>query len=160
MNMGFRLSIGSAIVSVAFCVCPASAQKLEATVLYRQSSATNYSALVPGYSATGAVDCAADIANQACSEPAADMPGEHSIDVTGTTLSLLLPDGRVAVVNCLNKYSYKRTGLDSRSCAMPLVEHVEADFSGSSAKLKWPVSTDGKKSEFETYKIVALLAKR
>jgi hypothetical protein len=88
------------------------------------------------------------------------MPGEHSIDVTGTTLSLLLPDGRVAVVNCLNKYSYKRTGLDSRSCAMPLVEHVEADFSGSSAKLKWPVSTDGKKSEFETYKIVALLAKR
>lgn len=160
MTMRYRLAILSAIVSAAFCVCPASAQKIEATVLYRQSSATSYSALVPGYSGPGAVDCAADIANQACLEPATYVPGEPSLGVTGTTLSLLLPDGRVAVVNCLNKYSYKRTGLDSRSCAMPLVEHVEADFSGHSAKLKWTVGADGKKTESETYTIVALLARR
>jgi len=42
---------------------------------------------------------------------------------------------------------------------MPLVDEIEADFEGDKANLKWSVSIDGKKSESETYRILAVLAK-
>lgn len=157
--------LGIVVVYSAFCVCPVSAQKLEATVLYRQSSETGYSAVVPGYSAAGAVDCAGDVTNEACngSVPSAQANSatrELLLNVAGTTVSLLLPDGRVVVLNCADKFSSRSTYSDRRSCAMPLVEHVEADFAGPRAKLRWPVGPDGKKTESGTYKVVALLAKR
>jgi len=165
MSKGYRLAVGLAIVSAAICVCPVSAQRLEAIVLYRQSSETGYLALVPGYSDADAVDCAADVTNEACegSTPTAQgNPAAHELrlNVAGTTVSLMLPDGRVAVLNCADKFSFRGQYSDRRSCAMPLVERVEADFDGQRAKLKWPVGPDGKKTESETYKVVALLAKR
>jgi hypothetical protein len=137
-----------------------SAQKLDATVLYRQNSDSDYSALVPGYS--GTTDCAADLGNAECSDPSrtAAAPGELSLNVVGTTLSLKLPDGKVAVLNCVNKYSYKGTAINRRSCGMPLVQHVQAEFKGDIARLEWPVSPDGKKTESETYKVLAMLEKR
>jgi len=154
------LGLGLAILSLASCASMVSAQKLDATVLYRQNSDSDYSALVPGYS--GTTDCAADLGNAECydtSRPAA-APGELSLNVVGTTVSLKLPDGKVAVLNCINKYSYKGTAINRRSCGMPLVEHVQAEFKGDIARLEWPVSPDGKKTESETYKVVALLDKR
>jgi hypothetical protein len=42
---------------------------------------------------------------------------------------------------------------------MPLVDDIEAEFNGDKAKLMWPVSIDGKKTELETYKILGVLAK-
>lgn len=153
-------AIGWVIVSLALGVHPASAQKTSVSVLYRQASDSIYTAFVPGFTSDTAVDCAADIANEACTMPRAAAPGEPSLGVSGTTLSLLLPDGRVVVVNCLNKYSYRGTGINRRSCAMPLVERVEAQFNGQSAKLKWPVGSDGKKTESESYRVIAVLAKR
>jgi len=155
------LAIGLIMVWLVFCVRSLFAQKLEATVLYRQDSDIGYTALVPGYTPTGAVDCAADITNEVCahvSQIAAS--GQPALSVTGTTLSLLLPDGRVAVVNCLNKYSSKGNSLNRRSCGMPLVERVQADFNGRSAKLRWNFGPDSKRTESETYRIVALLDKR
>ena len=56
--------------------------------------------------------------------------------LVGTTLSLLLPDGKVALVNCVNRYSAKGNYLNRRSCGMPMVEQVEAEFIGKSARLK------------------------
>jgi hypothetical protein len=44
-------------------------------------------------------------------------------------------------------------------CAMPLVEHVEAELSGKNAKLKWPVGSEGKINA-ETYRIIAILNKQ
>jgi hypothetical protein len=38
-----------------------------------------------------------------------------------------------------------------------LTNHPE--FDGDKAKLKWPVSLDGKKNESETYKILAVVSK-
>jgi len=144
------------------------AQKLETTVLYRQNSDTNYSPVIPGYTTSttdAGVDCAADVANEACSGSAhpaqlAIAPHEPSLNVVGTTLSLLLPDGRVAVVNCATKYASRGTAIVRRNCAMPLVEHVEAEFNGRNAKLKWLFDADSRKTESENYKIVALLDKR
>jgi hypothetical protein len=50
--------------------------------------------------------------------------------------------------------------MDSRSCRVPFVSDIEAEFDGKSAKLKWPVSIDGKKMDSETYRIIAVLGKQ
>jgi hypothetical protein len=168
MSRSTCLTTGLALLSLAVCVPSVSAQKVEATVLYRQASDNSYTAVIPGPDGSapeGVVDCAADIANPAClgATPLARSgsgPAQPSLNVSGTTLSLLLPDGRVAVVNCATRYSFKRDYINRRMCAMPLVEHVEANFNGQSARLKWPVGQDGRKTESENYKLVALLNKR
>jgi hypothetical protein len=41
-----------------------------------------------------------------------------------------------------------------------IVTNIEAAFDKDSAKLIWPVSIDGKKTEAETYKIFGILDKR
>jgi hypothetical protein len=46
-----------------------------------------------------------------------------------------------------------------RSCRVPLVENIQADFHGDKAKLEWVVSLDGKKMQTETYKVLAILDK-
>jgi hypothetical protein len=46
-----------------------------------------------------------------------------------------------------------------RSCRIPLLDEVQAEFRGDSAKLEWVVSLDGKKAQSETYKILAILGK-
>jgi len=42
---------------------------------------------------------------------------------------------------------------------MPLVENIQAEFHGDKAKLTWVVSLDGKKTQSETYKVLAILEK-
>jgi hypothetical protein len=143
------------------------AQKLEVSVLNRQDSDLNYFAVIPGHSSEAAVtsqSCALDF-NPADCLPAnggnalLSSQGEVTYNVVGTTLSLLLPDGRVALVNCVNRYSPKGNYINRKSCGMPLVERVHAEFSGKTAKLKWAIGGEGK-VESETYKLVALLEKR
>jgi hypothetical protein len=86
---------------------------------------------------------------------------EVSFHVRGATFSLQLPDGRVAVVNCESKFAERLAGPrgNHRSCRMPLMDDIEAEFDGDKAKLRWPVSLDGKKMESETYKVLGVLAK-
>jgi hypothetical protein len=158
------LAVGLAALSIGYSVPSASAQKVEASVLYRQDSDNRYIAVVPGYSGpdadiTGACMLDPDPANcppvNATSEN-----GSPNYLLVGTTLSLLLPDGRVALVNCQNRYSSKGNSINRRSCGMPMVPRVEAEITGPIAKLTWAIGTDGKKTESETYKVVAMLDKR
>jgi hypothetical protein len=81
--------------------------------------------------------------------------------VTGATLTLQLPDGRTAVVNCASKFAEHFAGAagNRRSCHVPLVDDIEADFHGDSAKLTWNVSIDGKKNQSETYRILGVMGK-
>ena len=67
----------------------------------------------------------------------------------------------MTVVNCESKFAEHFAGRagNRRSCRMPLVDDIEAEFSGDKAKLKWSVSLDGKTTESETYKILAVLPK-
>jgi hypothetical protein len=154
-----------ALVFCALGVVSASAQKVEASVLNRQTSDTDYAAVIPGFSNPGsqsAADCTAATPQADC---AANIPsnigsGELTYNVTGTTLALLLPDGRVAVVNCVSKYSPKGNYINRRTCGMPLVPSVQAEFKGKNARLEWPIGSNGKKTESETYKIVAMLEKK
>lgn len=81
--------------------------------------------------------------------------------LTGATLSLQLSDGRIAVVNCESKFAEHFAGRagNRRSCRVPLVDSLQADFHGDNAKLMWSVSLDGKKMTSETYKILGVFDK-
>ena len=161
------MGLGMAFLLIATCVQSVCAQKLDATVLYRQASDLNYFAVIPGYTVTpeeGGTDCSLEPLSEACASPsrangAIASQNQVAYNLVGTTLSLLLPDGRVALVNCVNKYSPKGNYISRRICEMPLVEHVEAELNGKNAKLKWPVGSDGK-TEAETYRIVAIFDKQ
>ena len=81
-----------------------------------------------------------------------------NFSVTGATLTLLLPDGREAVVNCVWKFRENFAGPigNRRSCRVPLVNEVQLETHGDAAKLYWSVSLDGKKTQSETYKILGV----
>lgn len=159
------LALGVTALSLAFSIPSAFAQKIDVSILYRQDSDNRYIAIIPGYTGpeeadvTGACMLDPDPAN--CPPVESTMTnGSPNYMVVGTTLSLRLPDGRIALVNCQNRYSAKGTSINRRSCGMPMVEHVQAEFVGQNAKLEWPVGSDGRKTETETYRVIALLEKR
>lgn len=159
----------ASLLLLPFCVTVAFSQKMGVKIVNRQSGDTDYSYVVPGRtfsSSTGNANCYAGSSNVNCSgitrtSGYTTAPHPVSYSVTGATLSLLLPDGRMAVVNCVSKFQERMAGPrgNHRSCRTPLVDNIEADFNGKNAKLKWPVSLDGKKFESETYKILAVLDK-
>ena len=80
--------------------------------------------------------------------------------VTGATLTLQLPDGRVAVVTCTDKPASLKQSLNNeiarRGCRVPLVDEIEAEFKGGDMKLTWSVSLDNKKHQSETYTVVSV----
>jgi hypothetical protein len=81
----------------------------------------------------------------------------QNLNLRGATLTLVLPNGDSAVVNCTSKFKERFAGPGNvRSCRVPLVNEFEAIFDGDKAKLFWPTSLDGKKIETETYKIIAV----
>src|SRR6516165_10258765 len=106
------LAVGLAALSLAFLVRSASAEKIQASVLYRQNSDVTYRAFVPGYSAanaeiTGACRLDPDPANCPSAGQTGPANGDVNYVLVGATLSLGLPDGRIAVVNCVNSFSAK-----------------------------------------------------
>jgi hypothetical protein len=81
----------------------------------------------------------------------------QNLNLRGATLTLVLPNGDSAVVNCTSKFQERFAGPGNvRSCRVPLVDEFEAKFNGDKAKLFWPTSLDGSKIESETYKIIAV----
>jgi len=144
-------------------------QIYQVKIIDRQDSASNYSYVVPGYSSattTGNANCTAWGNSANCygnsTTSGISTPGMvGSYQVKGATLSLELPDGRIAVVNCdakVNWTEWTNPGM-YRSCRAPLVTNIQADFDKDKAKLTWPVSIDGKTMQKETYKIIAILEK-
>lgn len=158
-----KIISGFLIATFLFCsVAVAKKEKtvLQVTIIQRQESQSQYTYVVPGYES---VDCRTNYNNVACQDvnrPA--LIGNYT--VSGATLSLLLPDGRVAVVNCDAKRKvWSPTGgfvnPGERSCRQPLVNNITAEFDGDKAKLSWTVSIDGKKMDSETYRIIGILYK-
>ena len=133
--------------------------KMSAQIVNRQSSETEYTYVVPGYATS---NCNASVYGNTASGncAASGVPARlGSYSVRGTTLSLLLSDGRIVVANCAPKVDLKPHMGNNwyRSCRAPLVNTIEAEFDGDNAKLEWSVSIDGKKKQGETYKIIAIL---
>src|SRR6202522_3871984 len=121
------------------CAASASAQKLEVKVIDRQDKEDSYD-YVAVYN---------------------NITMGKTFKVQGTTFTLQLPDGRLAVVNCDSKFAEHMAGHagNRRSCRAPILDSIETDFKGDNAKLIWPVSLDDKKLQSETYKILGILDK-
>ena len=139
------------ILLCAFTVS-AFGQNLDVTIIQRQYNETGHSGYVPGH-----IYSTANVSKNSVTASQVNLPA-HKVEysVTGATFSLLLPDNRVVIVNCVSKYAMKGDYVNRRSCRMPIVDNINAEFKGSDAKLKWPVSLDGKKTESETYKILGI----
>lgn len=169
MNKSARFATLVALAVSAAAVSPA--QQMTVKIIDRQTSETNYTYQVPGYSTSsthGGANCTANSfgssASANCSgstttNTVATAPRDVSFSVTGATFSLLLPDGRVAVVNCVSKFKERFAGREGnhRSCRMPIVDEIQVDFNGKNAKLEWSASIDGKKKDSETYRILGVL---
>lgn len=164
-------SVAGAVVAVLVLswAVSASAQRLRVKIINHRDNQTDYSFIVPGHWYSNAytnvncnggdesVNCGGETSASGTVTPA----HEISFTVYGATLALLLPDGRVAVVNCKSKFRERFAGPagNHRSCRVPINDNIEARFKGDKAKLIWPVSLDGKKKASETYKILGIFAK-
>ena len=160
----------SGLVALGLAIPAYAGQKHDVKIVDRQDNRSSYTYVVPGYSTSKSsanVDCTSYGNSTNCngatsSTGVATHAFVGSYEVRGATLSLQLPDGRIAVVNCAGKFNW--TDLSNpnmyRSCRIPLVPNIQAEFDGDKAKLKWSVSIDGKKMQFETYKILAVLDKQ
>jgi hypothetical protein len=158
-------------VTLTFFVGSAVAEKMELKVkiLDHQSHDTSYTYFVPAQftaRTNSTANCFGTDATVNCSGTAtttgtSTAAHSGSFDVKGATFSLQLPDGRIAVVNCDSKFAEHFAGPagNHRNCRVPLVDEIQAEFDGDKAKLKWPVSIDGRKMETETYKILGILPK-
>ncbi len=169
MRVFVSCAIALLFVSSAF------AQKMQVKIIDHRESETGYSYQIPGQAvsnsngkcsgtATGNGDNSADIDLNCSGTKTTTYTASRviSYSVTGATLSLLLPDGRLTVVNCVGKLTFgiPVTVAHHRSCRIPIVPEIEATFSGKSAKLRWPVSVDGKKFDSETYQVLGILPAR
>lgn len=132
-------------------------QRLKVKIIQWQSSETKYNYVVPGYfNAPPLAPACGNCSGQSATADSPSRPVYYS--VAGATYSLLLPDGRVAVVNCASKPQWAGGyQVSHRSCRMPTAYDVEAEFNKDKAKLYWSVSLDGTKLESETYKILEIL---
>jgi hypothetical protein len=149
-------------VSLAVSAEAAIAQKLNVTIIDRRDSATNYAYTAPAYfhsRSDSSVTCYGDVSCSGSTTTTGSIspPRSVSYQVRGATFTLQLPDGRGVVVNCESKYQPKFDYINRRDCRMPLVDNIEAEFHGNSAKLSWAVSLDGKKMQSETYRVLAIL---
>ena len=158
-------------LTLLFIVGSAFAEKMElkVKVVDRQTHDTHYTYFVPAeftshsnssascLGADSAINCSGSSTTHGTATPAYS----GSFDVRGATLSLQLPDGQIAVVNCDSKFVEHFAGHagNHRDCRVPLVNDIRVEFDGGKAKLKWPVSIDGKKIASETYKILGVLEK-
>ncbi len=134
------------------------------TIIERQRTQTSYARDTPGsstFTTVGDAGCGGYLGVANCTTTSTtrqvNTPARHmDYEVQGATLSLLLPDGRVVVVNCSSKYSPRADPIHRRSCRIPVANQIEAVFEGDQAKLMWPVSLDGSKAESEMYKILGI----
>jgi hypothetical protein len=165
-----RIAIAAALLTsiATTLMCYAHEQKsVLVTIIHREQRDSTYKYEVPGYTAWG---CGADIFGQtACTNGVSPslLVGEYN--VSGATLSLLLPDNRVVVANCVAKRRAWHNARDDantnnlghyRSCRQPPTDKIIVEFKGDDARLLWPVSIDGTKMQNETYKIIAVLTKK
>jgi hypothetical protein len=76
--------------------------------------------------------------------------------IAGHDLLLELPDGRIAVAVCSSKYAPHFDYVNRRSCRVPLVIQVEAEFNRDRVKLFWSTSLNNSKQQSETYNIISV----
>ena len=137
------------------------------TVVGRHTGIDPYTFVVPGHLIVRPESACAGERLAPCrgswNAAAVGVPAPNSsFQVQGATLSLALPDGRVAVVNCQSKLNWGLSGFlyPYRSCREPWVNDIQAEFDGEKATLRWPATLDSRKMERETYRILGIVGDR
>ena len=161
--------IAALVLTILVCATSTSAQNLAVKIIDRQDNDTDYTYVVPAHwfsNSNTNMNCGVGDTNVNCNgstnTTGTSTPAHQvSYHVRGATFTLQLPDGRAVIVNCESKFKERMAGPagNHRSCRIPLVESVQAEFHGDNAKLIWVVSLDGKKMQSETYKVLAILDK-
>jgi hypothetical protein len=176
----------SVVLTVATTRTVRSGSRVPVEVVARQSSESGYSFVVPGYVSSranayancsgtehGSLDATtygsttygnyrgttyANCSGSSTTTTTFAPSREVSYAVSGATLSLRLPDGRVAVVNCDSKVNWTEwTFLPRRSCRVPTTDSFEAEFRAEKAKLFWRVGVSGEKERSETYRLLEIV---
>ena len=142
-----KLALAGLILS---CAPSAWAQTLNVKIVDRQDNETEYTYVVPGHfssTANSGFNCNSLGDNTNCSgttTTTGTLTPAHQVSyhVRGATFTLLLPDGRGAVVNCESKFAEHMAGPagNHRSCRMPLVDNITVEMpkGGQRARLRRP----------------------
>ena len=161
-----KLCLTALLALVSLSASAAPPKKLDVVVIDRKDVTSEYSYIVPGTISSNddaSVNCTS-IGNSTNCTASGETQKEirpgivGTYQLTGTTLTLKLPDGRMAVVNCDKKLNFTEWNMQRyRSCRIPPIVSINAEFRGDNAKLSWSVSIDDSKMATETYKIIAVL---
>lgn len=168
MNAPQKLMMCALVASSTLSVMVYAAQTLDVKIIDRQDRTTEYTYVVPGQAnlnsstSTNCIGNGDSVNCQGSSNTTGTITPARagSYQVRGATLALLLPDGRVVVVNCESRYALHMDFVNRRSCRVPLVETIQAEFDGDKARLTWSVSIDGTKTQSEKYKILGVFDKQ
>ena len=132
------------VIAALILACPASAlaQKLAVRIVDRKDNVTDYTYVVPSHFSSesdstascngnlNTVDCKGSTTTNGEITPSHQV----SFHVRGATFSLLLPDGRVAVVDCESKFA-------EHWRVLPGITGVAANRSWTTSKLSFMVTT-------------------
>jgi hypothetical protein len=152
----FRLTFVATAIALSPLSAYAQIQTLPVHIVHREEKKQELTATVPDFSSLKSSDKAN--ADKTASEKNDTKPAQppQKVTVTGATLTLRLPDRREVVVGCESKYALRFDYVNRRSCRVPPSDDVMAEFDGDQAKLIWPVSIDGRKTQSESYTIISI----
>jgi hypothetical protein len=155
--MDRRILIPITLVLMYFTASINAAEKMNAIIIDHQNHDEGYWYAVPGYSkqSSNAKELSAGVRNNASNNKSGTLDTTGAYQVRGATLTLKLPDNRLVVVNCSPKLKLIPIP-GSRSCLVPPINKIKVEFIGDKAKVEWPVSVDGSKSQKEIYTILAV----
>jgi len=159
-NIAHRLILAGVALVASDLSALAQPKVLQVQIVNREESKKELKAVIPALPDPKADDkgtekSATDKGSAAKSEPKS--PETRTQTVTGATLTLQLPDGRGVKVSCESKYAFRMDYINRRDCRVPPADEVTVEFDGDEAKLIWPISIDGRKTQSETYKILNIL---
>jgi hypothetical protein len=182
ISVGSGVIMSTAVLAVFVNAAGAEKTEISVRIVDRQIHDTVYTYVLPAQFASqssSTANCSGTDATVNCSgrttTTGTATPARSGFyNVKGATFSLQLPDGRIAVVNCDSKAANSAATVllvgmlgggtaaangagNRRNCRIPLVDDIRVEFDGDKAKLKWPVSIDGKKIESESYKVLGIL---
>src|SRR5262245_55980434 len=111
------------------------AEKVKVKIIDRRDSEREYSYTAPQeVHATSKTDvnCRAYPNSANCDAPTkatgtVTPPQTISYSVRGATFSLLLPNGKVVVVNCDSKYKLRGDSINRRSCRTPIADEIDVE---------------------------------
>lgn len=150
---------------------------LSVQIANKMSNSSEYQYTVPGYenyncsgAAAGRTTISDSLTNPAVSVVSRNKANVNcnavgapsrtvNYTVHGATMSLLLPDGRLVVINCDSRPSYNGNSSEQRSCREPLSDEIQVVFDQDNARLLWNASVDGTTMGAESYKIIGILSK-